>query len=131
MINILKTFVISIIEAVLTIIILVLTILSGLNMMGIYIVYGVSAILLPLISIIVYHWRFKEKLLVVPLGFLFSALYSLGVALYSYYGTGWFSETFKDTLYFTYFLPSMVYCGISFIIYAIFVTASKKRKPIA
>lgn len=131
MTNILKTFIISIIEAILIIIILVLTILSGLNMMGIYIVYGISAILLPLISMVVYYRRFKEKLIVVPLGFLLSALYSLGVALYSYYGTGWFSETFRDTLYFTYFLPSMVYCGISFIIYAIFVTVSKKRKPIA
>ncbi len=127
--NLLKVLGFSILDSALIIVLLISIIRLNLPMPGTYIVYSVSAILLPLVILLLYN-RFlgRETLLVVPVSFILSALYSLGVSLYSYYGTGSFSGMFKELMYFIYFLPSIIYCGSAWLIFAIIVRLSKEPR---
>ncbi|MDF2986106.1 MAG: hypothetical protein K0R50_1616 [Eubacterium sp.] len=127
--NFLKVLGLSILNTALIIVLLIFIIRLGLPMPGTYIVYAISAILFPLIVLLLYN-RFlgRETLLVVPVSFILAALYSLGVSLYSYYGAGSFSRMFKELMYFIYFLPSIIYCGAAWIIFAIIVRVSKEPR---
>lgn len=127
--NFFKALGLSIINSAIIIIMLITIVRLDLPMVGIYIVYGVSAILFPLILLLLYK-RFlgRESLVVVPISLIFAALYSLGVSLHSYYGEGSFSRMFKELMYFIYFLPSVIYCGISWILFAIIAKISKEPR---
>ncbi len=127
--NFLKVLGLSIIDSAVIIIMLITIVRLDLPMVGIYIVYGVSAVLFPLLLLLLYK-RFvgRETLAVVPVSLILAALYSLGVSLYSYYGVGSFSRMFKELMYFIYFLPSVIYCGITWIFFAIIVKISKEPR---
>lgn len=127
--NFFKALGLSIIDSVVIIIMLITIVRLDLPMVGIYVVYGVSAVLFPLVLLLLYKQFFgRETLVVVPVSLIFAALYSLGVSLYSYYGDGSFSRMFKELMYFIYFLPSVIYCGISWILFAIIVRFSKESR---
>lgn len=129
MVNFLKVIGFSIFNAVVIIVMLVSIVRLGLSIAGIYIVFAITAVLFPLLVLILYK-RFlgRETLLVVPLSFVLSAIYSLGISLFSYYGTGSFSSMFRELMYFIYFLPSVIYCGVGWIIFAIIVKTSKEPR---
>ncbi len=119
--NFLKVVGLSLIDAVIIIIILISIVRLHIPMTGIYVVYGGTAILFPLILLLIYNRFFgRETLIVVPLSLVLAMLYSLGVSIYSYFGTSSFSLMFKELMYFIYFLPSIIYCGAGWIIFAIF-----------
>jgi len=118
--NFLKVLGLSVLEAVIIIVMLITIVQLKVPMAGIYIVYGITAIIFPLALLLLYN-RFlgRDTLVVVPISLMLAAVYSLGVSLYSYYGGSSFSGMFKDLMYFIYFLPSLIYCGVSWVIFAI------------
>lgn len=126
--KLLRVLALSIVDAALTIIVLISIVLAKLPMVGIYVAYGVSAVVLPLLTIIIYRkiWG-SEKLVLLPISYTIASLYSLGIAIYSRYGIGSFPSMFHELMYFIYFLPSIIYCGVSWIIYAIFVRFQSKH----
>ncbi|OPX43593.1 hypothetical protein CLHUN_25310 [Ruminiclostridium hungatei] len=126
--NFLKVLGLSLLDSAIIIILLICIVRID-TMAGIYIVYGVSAVLLPLLLLILYKRFFgRETLVVVPVSMILAAAYSLGVSLYSFYGTGSFSRMFKELMYFIYFLPSVIYCGVAWIIFAIIIKFSKEPR---
>lgn len=127
--NLLKVFGLSILDAAIIVVLLISIVRLNLPIIGLYIVYGISAVLFPLLLLLIYK-RFlgRETLVVVPVSLILAALYSLGVSLYSYYGASSFSSMFKELMYFIYFLPSIIYCGAGWIIFAIIVRISKEPR---
>jgi len=126
--NFLKVLGLSLLDSAIIIILLICIVRID-TMAGIYIVYGVSAVLFPLLLLILYKRFFgRETLVVVPVSMILAAAYSLGVSLYSFYGTGSFSRMFKELMYFIYFLPSVIYCGVAWIIFAIIIKFSKEPR---
>ncbi len=126
--NFLKVLVLSLLDSAI-IIILLIAIVRIDTMAGIYIVYGITAVVFPLLLLVLYKRFFgRETLVVVPVSMILAALYSLGVSLYSFYGTGSFSRMFKELMYFIYFLPSVIYCGVAWIIFAIIIKFSKEPR---
>ncbi|ACL77691.1 hypothetical protein Ccel_3403 [Ruminiclostridium cellulolyticum H10] len=117
--KIFRTLGISIFNAIIICIMLMIIIRINLPMAGIYSVFGVSSILFPVVVLLLYIriWG-AETMVIVPISLILSALYSLGISIYSYYGTGGFSIMFKDLMYFIYFLPSAIYCITGWIIFA-------------
>lgn len=125
----LKAFGLSLFDAIVTIIMLIAIVRLKLSISGIYIAFSITALLFPLTVLVIYYKIFgREKLFVAPLSFLFAAAYSLGVSLYCYYGDSSFSDMFKGLMYFIYFLPSMIYCGIGWIVYAIINKLSREPR---
>lgn len=120
--NFLKVLGLSVVDAAIIIIMLVTIVRLKLPMAGMYVVFGVTAIIFPLILLLVYN-RFcgRETLINVPLSLILSAMYSLGVSVYSYYGNSSFSNMFHELMYFIYFLPSIIYCGMGWVIFSIMV----------
>jgi hypothetical protein len=127
--NFLRTIGFSILNAIIITILLVIIVQLNLPISGIYSVFGVSAIIFPLLIFLLYIklWG-TETMMIVPVSFVLSALYSLGVSIYSYYGTGGFSQMFKDLMYFIYFLPSMIYCVAGWILFAIISRVSRNPR---
>lgn len=131
MVKLLKVLGLSILNAVIIIIMLIAIVRLNLPMSGLYIVYGVTAVLFPLILLLIYNRICgRETLVVVPVSLILSAAYSLGVSLFSYYGSGSFSRMFQGLMYFIYFLPSVIYCGMSWVIFAVImrVTRDPRRR---
>lgn len=127
--NVLKVLGLSILESVVIIILLVSMVRFNLTMTGIYIIYGISAVVFPLLLLLLYkQFLGRETLVIVPVSLIFAALYSLGVSLYSYYGVGSFSGMFRELMYFIYFLPSVIYCGAGWIIFAIIIRFSREPR---
>ena len=124
--NILKVLGLSVLEAVMIIIILIIIVRLKLPIIGMFIVFGVTAVIFPLLVLLLYN-RFcgRETLVVVPLSLILASVYSLGVSLYSYYGGSSFSGMFQDLMYFIYFLPSIIYCGMGWVIFAIIVRITR------
>lgn len=124
--NFLKVLGLSILEAVIIILMLIIIVRLKLPMSGILIVYGATAIIFPLLVLLLYK-RFcgRESLIVVPLSLILSSAYSLGISLFSYYGVSSFSRMFHDLMYFIYFLPSIIYCGMGWVIFAIIVRLTR------
>ncbi|MHB8063549.1 MAG: hypothetical protein ACYDG2_13110 [Ruminiclostridium sp.] len=127
--NFLKVLVMSVLEAMIIIIMLVLIIRLKLPMTGTYVVFSITAIIFPLIMLLLYK-RFcgRETLVVIPLSLILATAYSLAVSLYSYYGNSSFSNMFHGWMYFIYFLPSLVYCGSGWIIFAIIARISREPR---
>lgn len=127
--NFLKVLGLSILDAVIIIIILICIVRLHLPMTGTYVIYGATAILFPLLLLLFYNRFFgSETLVVVPVSLAFAAAYSLGVSFYSHFGASSFSQMFKELMYFIYFLPSIIYCGTGWIIFAIFVRMLKSPR---
>lgn len=127
--NALKVLGLSILESAVIIILLIFIVRLNLPMTGIYIVYGISAVLFPLMLLLLYmRFAGRETLVIVPVSLIFAALYSLAVSIYSFFGAGSFSGMFKELMYFIYFLPSIIYCGSSWIIFAIVVKFTKEPR---
>jgi len=124
--NFLKVLGLSVFEAVIIIILLISIVRLKLPMMGVYIVFGITAVIFPLIVLLLYK-RFcgRETLVIVPLSLIVAAAYSMGVSLYSYYGSSSFSSMFGGLMYFIYFMPSIVYCGVGWVIFAIIARISR------
>ncbi len=123
--NFLRVLGLSIIEAAIIIIMLIFIIRLKLPMTGMYIVFGITAVIFPLILLIIYNrFRERELLINIPLSLILASMYSLGVSIYSYYGNGSFSNMFHELMYFIYFLPSVIYCGIGWVIFAIMMRIS-------
>lgn len=124
--KILKTLGLSFLNTIIIIVMLITIVRLNLPVSGIYIVYGVTAILFPLALLLLYRRFFGgEALVIVPFSLILAAAYSLGVSLYSNYGSGSFSRMFHELLYFIYFLPSIIYCGMSWVIFAIIVRMTR------
>ncbi len=127
--NFLKILGLSIFEAIIIIIMLISIVRLKLPMNGIYIAFSITAIIFPLIVLLIYKRFFgRETLVVVPLSFILAAVYSLGISLYSYYGSSSFSTMFQGLMYFIYFLPSIIYCGACWVIFAIITRVSKNPR---
>ncbi len=127
--NFIKILGLSILEAIIIIIMLVSFVRLNLPMSGIYIVFTVSAVVFPLALLLLYlRFLGRDTLVLVPVSLIFAALYSLGVSLYSYYGTGSFSRMFSELMYFIYFLPSVIYCGAAWILFAIIARISREPR---
>lgn len=127
--NVLKVLGLSLVNSTIIVVLLVAIIRLGLPMPGIYSVFAATAVIFPMLVLLLYK-RFlgRETLAVVPVSFILAALYSLGISIYSYYGTGSFSRMFKELMYFIYFLPSVVYCSAAWIIFALIVKFSKEPR---
>ncbi len=127
--RVLRTLGISFFNAIIIVIMLVIIVRLNLPIAGIYIVFGVSSILFPIAMLMLYRriWG-VETLVIIPVSLILSALYSLGISIYSYYGTGDFSIMFKDLMYFIYFLPSSIYCIIGWITFCIMAKVSKNTR---
>lgn len=118
--NFLKVFGLSVLEALITIIMLIFIIRLKLPITGMYIVFSITAIIFPLLLLIIYNSLFEtETLIIVPLSLVLASLYSLGISIYSYYGNSSFSNMFNELMYFIYFLPSVIYCGMGWIFFSI------------
>ncbi|HEY5586318.1 MAG TPA: hypothetical protein VIK78_17735 [Ruminiclostridium sp.] len=118
--NFLKVLGLSVLDAAIIIVMLVTIVRWKLPMTWMYVVYGSSAIIFPLAVLLLYSRFFgRETLVVVPLSLILATLYSLGVSMYSYYGSSSFSGMFGELMYFIYFLPSIIYCGVGWVIFAI------------
>lgn len=119
----------SVLEAIIIIVMLISIVRLKLPITGTYIVFGITAVIFPLIILLVYN-RFlgRETLIIVPLSLILAALLSLGVSLYSYYGSSSFSRMFQGYMYFIYFLPSLIYCGVGWIIFAIIARISREPR---
>jgi len=129
MIKFLKVLGLSILEALLIIIILITIVRLKLPMTGIYITFGATAIVFPLLLLFIYMRLFgRETLFFVPLSLVLATAYSLGVSLYSHYGSSGFSSMFHGLMYFIYFLPSVIYCGACWVFFAIIVRMSKEPR---
>jgi hypothetical protein len=124
--NFLKVLGLSVLEAAIIVIMLVSIIRLKLPITGTYIVFGITAVIFPLILLLIYN-RFcgRETLAVVPFSLILATAYSLGVSLYSSYGSSSFSSMFKGWMYFIYFLPSIIYCGVGWVIFAIIARISR------
>lgn len=118
--KILKILGLSVLEAAIIIIILIFIVRLKLPITGMYIVFGVTAIIFPLMLLLIYN-SFCERgtLIFVPLSLVLASLYSLGISVYSYYGNSSFSNMFNELMYFIYFLPSIIYCGMGWIFFSI------------
>lgn len=127
--SLLRVLLLSILIAVIIIITLVSIVQLNLPVAVLYIIYGITAVAVPMAFLLLYFriWG-SETLYSVPVGFILAALYSLGVALYSYYGKSSFSDMFGELMYFIYFLPSVIYCGMSWVIFAIILRITKKSR---
>lgn len=127
--KIFRTLGISILNAIIIVIMLVIMVQLNLPMPGVYAVFGGSAILFPILILLLYKkiWG-SETMLIVPVSLILPALYSLGVSIYSYYGTSGFSQMFKELMYFIYFLPSVIYCLTGWIVFAIAARMSKNTR---
>jgi hypothetical protein len=127
--NILRVLWISLLEAVVIIITLISVVQMKLPILGIYFIYGITVIIIPLIFLLVYK-RFlgRETLVIVPISLILAALYSLGISLYSYYGTSSFSRMFDELMYYIYFLPSMIYCGMGWVEFALIVRMTRDQR---
>ncbi len=127
--RVLRTLGISFFNAIIIVIMLVIIVQLNLPMAGVYSVFGLSSILFPMTILLLYRriWG-AETLVIIPVSLILSSLYSLGVSIYSYYGTGDFSIMFKDLMYFIYFLPSTIYCIIAWIIFGIMAKMSKNTR---
>jgi len=124
--NFLKVLGLSVLEAVIIIIMLISIVRLKLPMMGIYVVFGITAVLFPLIVLLLYKKIYgRETLVIVPWSLIFATVYSLSVSLYSDYGSSSFSSMFAGLLYFIYFLPSIIYCGVGWAIFAIISRLAK------
>ncbi len=124
-----RTLGISIFNAIIIVIILVIIVQLNLPMAGIYFVFAATSIIYPAAMLLLYRrlWE-AETLVIIPVSLILSALYSLGISMYSYYGTGDFSIMFKDLMYFIYFLPSTIYCIIGWIIFGVMARMSKNTR---
>ncbi len=127
--RVLRTLGISFFNAIIIVIMLVIIVQLNLPMAGVYSVFGLSSILFPMTILLLYRriWG-AETLVIIPVSLILSALYSLGISIYSYYGIGGFSIMFKDLMYFIYFLPSTIYCIIGWIIFGIMAKMSKNTR---
>lgn len=127
--RVLRTLGISIFNAIIIVIMLVIMVQLRLPMAGLYFVFAATAIIYPAAMILLYRrlWE-AETLVIIPISLILSALYSLGVSMYSYFGTGEFSVMFKDLMYFIYFLPSTIYCIIAWIIFGIMAKMAKSTR---
>lgn len=127
--NFLRVLWISIVEAIVIIITLISIVQLHLPIYGTYVVFGVTAIIIPLLLLLLYKriWG-RETLAIIPVSLILSALYSLGVSLYSYYGDSSFSNMFKELMYYIYFLPSMIYCGMGWINFALVIRLTREPK---
>jgi hypothetical protein len=124
-----RTLGISIFNAIIIVIMLVIIVQLNLPMAGIYFVFAATSIIYPAAMLLLYRrlWE-AETLVIIPVSLILSALYSLGISMYSYYGTGDFSIMFKDLMYFIYFLPSTIYCIIGWIIFGVMARMSKNTR---
>ncbi len=118
--KIIKVFGLSVLEAAIIIIMLIFIVRLKLPITGIYIVFGITAIIFPLMLLLIYNsFCERETLIFVPLSLVLASLYSLGISVYSYYGNSSFSNMFNELMYFIYFLPSIIYCGMGWIFFSI------------
>ncbi|EPR09575.1 hypothetical protein [Ruminiclostridium papyrosolvens] len=124
-----RTLGISIFNTIIIVIMLMIIVQLNLPMAGIYSVFAATSILYPAAMLLLYRrlWE-AETLVIIPISLVLSALYSLGISMYSYYGTGDFSIMFKDLMYFIYFLPSIIYCIIGWIIFGVMAKMSKNTR---
>lgn len=127
--NLLRVLWIGIVETIIIVVTLISIVQMDLPIFGRYIVYGITALLIPLALLLLYHriWG-RETLAIIPISLIVAALISLGVSLYSYYGDSSFSNMFNELMYFIYFLPSVIYCGMSWVIFAIMARLSKEPR---
>lgn len=129
--NILRVLWISLLEAIVIIITLISIVQIHVPILGTYIIYGITAIIIPLIFLLIYNkFLGRDTLVIVPISLIFAALYSLGVSLYSYYGTSNFSRMFDELMYYIYFLPSMIYCGIGWVEFALIVRMTRDQRRV-
>ncbi len=127
--RVLRTLGISIFNAIIIVVMLVIIVQLNLPMVGIYFVFAATSIIYPAAMLLLYRRLWEvETLVIIPVSLILSALYSLGISLYSYYGTGDFSIMFKDLMYFIYFLPSTIYCIIGWIIFGVMARMSKNTR---
>ncbi len=127
--KILKILGLSVLEAAIIIIMLIFIVRLKLPITGMYIVFGVTAIIFPLMLLLIYNSFFeRETLIFVPLSLVLAALYSLGISVYSYYGNSSFSNMFNELMYFIYFLPSIIYCGMGWIFFSIISRVSRDSR---
>jgi hypothetical protein len=129
MIKFFKVLGLSILEALLIIIVLITIVRLKLPITGTYITFGITAVVLPLVLLLI-HLKLSERetLFFVPLGFTLAALYSLAVSLYSYYGGSSFSSMFHGLMYFIYFLPSVIYCGLCWIFFSVIIRVTRDSR---
>ena len=125
----LKFLGLSVLEAIIIIVMLISIVRLKLPITGTYVVFGITAVIFPLILLLFYN-RFwgRETLIIAPLSLILAALYSLGVSLYSYYGNSSFCRMFQGYMYFIFFLPSLIYCGVGWIIFAIIARISREPR---
>lgn len=129
MIKIFKVLGLSILEALLIIIVLITIVRLKLTITGTYITFGITAVVFPLLLLLIYlKLSERDTLFFVPLGFTLSALYSLAVSLYSYYGGSSFSIMFHGLMYFIYFLPSVIYCGLCWIFFSVIIRVTRDSR---
>lgn len=127
--KILKILGLSVLEAAIIIIMLIFIVRLKLPITGMYIVFGITAIIFPLMVLLIYNsFCERETLIFVPLGLVLSSLYSLGISIYSYYGDSSFSNMFNELMYFIYFLPSIIYCGMGWIFFSIISRVSRDSR---
>ncbi len=127
--RVLRTLGISIFNAIIIVIMLVIIVQLNLPMAGIYFVFAATSIIYPAAMLLLYRRLWEvETLVIIPVSLILSALYSLGISMYSYYGTSDFSIMFKDLMYFIYFLPSTIYCIIGWIIFGVMARMSKNTR---
>ncbi len=124
--KILKVLGLSVLEAAIIIIMLIFIVRLKLPITGMYIVFGITAIIFPLILLMIYNsFCERETLIIVPISLVLASLYSLGISIYSYYGNSSFSNMFNELMYFIYFLPSIIYCGMGWIFFSIISRISR------
>lgn len=127
--KILKILGLSVFEAAIIIIMLIFIVRLKLPITGMYIVFGITAITFPLILLLIYNsFCERETLIFVPLSLVLASLYSLGISVYSYYGNSSFSNMFNELMYFIYFLPSIIYCGMGWILFSIISRVSRDSR---
>jgi hypothetical protein len=127
--KIIKILGLSLLEAAIIIIMLIFILRLKLPITGMYIVFGATAIIFPLMLLLIYNsFCDRETLIFVPVSLVLASLYSLGISVYSYYGNSSFSNMFNELMYFIYFLPSIIYCGMGWIIFSIILRVSKNSR---
>lgn len=127
--KILKILGLSVLEAAIIIIMLIFIVRLKLPITGMYIVFGITAIIFPLMILLIYNsFCERETLIFVPLSLVLASLYSLGISIYSYYGDSSFSNMFNELMYFIYFLPSIIYCGMGWIFFSIISRVSRDSR---
>ncbi|QNU66819.1 hypothetical protein EHE19_018615 [Ruminiclostridium herbifermentans] len=127
--KIIKILGLSLLDAAIIIIMLIFILRLKLPITGMYIVFGITAIVFPLMLLLIYNsFCERETLIFVPLSLVLASLYSLGISVYSYYGNSSFSNMFNELMYFMYFLPSIIYCGMGWIFFSIILRVSKNSR---